>query len=130
MKTCYYELLQVSRSASKEEIKKCYKKLALQHHPDKNVGNVEQATKLFAQLQEAYEVLMDDHERAWYDGHREEILREDTDQPVGGESDWFGGGGGGGGSVSVRGTSADDLMRFFNQSCYSGYTEQTKVNNF
>ncbi|RAH71037.1 putative C2H2 finger domain protein [Aspergillus aculeatinus CBS 121060] len=64
----YYELLQVARDASGEE------KKALELHPDKNFGNVENATKLFAEVQAAYEVLSDPQERAWYDSHQEAIL--------------------------------------------------------
>jgi len=45
---------------------------------DKNPDRVEEATRLFAELQNAYAVLSDPHERAWYDGHREQILREGT----------------------------------------------------
>jgi len=44
--------------------------------PDKNPDRMEEATRLFAELQNAYAVISDPHERAWYDGHREQILRE------------------------------------------------------
>lgn len=44
-------------------------------HPDRNYGNVEQSTNLFANVQSAYEILSDPQERAWYDSHRSEILR-------------------------------------------------------
>ncbi|PYI26540.1 DnaJ-domain-containing protein [Aspergillus indologenus CBS 114.80] len=73
----YYELLQVARDASGEEIKKAYRRKALELHPDKNFGNVENATKLFAEVQAAYEVLSDPQERAWYDSHQEAILGQD-----------------------------------------------------
>lgn len=66
----YYELLGVEEDATADEIKKAFRKLALIHHPDKNPDNVEEATKKFAQLQQAYEVLSDEQERAWYDSHR------------------------------------------------------------
>ncbi|QRV90164.1 DnaJ domain protein [Ceratobasidium sp. AG-Ba] len=68
--TSYYELLGVEEDATSDEIKRAFRKLALIHHPDKNHDNVEEATKKFAQLQQAYEVLSDDQERAWYDSHR------------------------------------------------------------
>ncbi|CAE7082403.1 unnamed protein product [Rhizoctonia solani] len=68
--TSYYELLGVEEDATADEIKKAFRKLALIHHPDKNHDNVEEATKKFAQLQQAYEVLSDEQERAWYDSHR------------------------------------------------------------
>ncbi|KAL8763142.1 MAG: hypothetical protein Q9184_000987 [Pyrenodesmia sp. 2 TL-2023] len=74
-KTCYYELLGVDRQASEEEIKKAYRKKALELHPDRNYGNVEESTNLFANIQSAYEILSDPQERAWYDSHRSEILR-------------------------------------------------------
>lgn len=46
-------------------------------HPDRNFGNVEETTNLFAEVQSAYEVLSDPQERAWYDSHRNAILRGD-----------------------------------------------------
>ncbi|OAX82631.1 hypothetical protein ACJ72_03011 [Emergomyces africanus] len=73
-KTDYYELLGLQRTATEEEIKKAYKKKALEHHPDRNYGNVEASTAIFAQIQAAYEVLSDPQERAWYDSHRDAIL--------------------------------------------------------
>ncbi|OJD13886.1 hypothetical protein AJ78_05707 [Emergomyces pasteurianus Ep9510] len=72
--TDYYELLGLQRTATEEEIKKAYKKKALEHHPDRNYGNVEASTAIFAQIQAAYEVLSDPQERAWYDSHRDAIL--------------------------------------------------------
>ncbi|KAL9584842.1 MAG: hypothetical protein Q9212_001874 [Teloschistes hypoglaucus] len=74
-KACYYEILGVDRQASEEEVKKAYRKKALELHPDRNYGNVEETTKLFADVQSAYEVLIDPQERAWYDSHRDIILR-------------------------------------------------------
>jgi len=66
----YYEVLGVSRNATKEEIKKAYRQKALKYHPDKNPGNKEAENK-FKEAAEAYEVLRDDDKRARYDryGH-------------------------------------------------------------
>lgn len=66
----YYEILGVSRSASAEDIKRSYRKLAVKFHPDKNPGDHE-AEERFKELGEAYDVLMDADKRAAYDryGH-------------------------------------------------------------
>jgi len=75
MKKCYYEILEVEQSCSSDEIKRSYRRLVLRYHPDKNIDNVEEATAQFRLVQEAYDVLSDDQERAWYDRHRDDILR-------------------------------------------------------
>lgn len=62
---CYYEVLGIARDASEDELKKAYKKQALKWHPDKNCDNVEVAKENFQLVQQAYEVLIDPHERAW-----------------------------------------------------------------
>ena len=66
----YYEILEVSKSASKDEIKKAYRKKAIQYHPDKNPGD-KTAEEQFKEAAEAYEVLSDDNKKARYDqfGH-------------------------------------------------------------
>ncbi|KAI0517681.1 DnaJ domain-containing protein [Xylaria bambusicola] len=76
-KTDYYELLEVDRTATDDEIKKAYRKKALELHPDRNFGDVDNATRKFAEVQAAYEVLSDPQERAWYDSHSDAILRGD-----------------------------------------------------
>jgi molecular chaperone DnaJ len=70
MKTDYYELLSVERTASDGEIKSAYRKLAMQYHPDRNPNNP-QAEEMFKQCSEAYSVLSDPDKRAAYDryGH-------------------------------------------------------------
>ncbi|KAL9646254.1 hypothetical protein ABK040_009941 [Willaertia magna] len=65
----YYEILNIEKTSTKDEIKKAYKKQALIWHPDRNLNNQEEATNKFKQIQDAYETLMDDNERAWYDDH-------------------------------------------------------------
>ena len=67
----YYDTLELSRSATADEIKKAYRKKALQFHPDKNPGNAE-AEKKFKEVSEAYEVLSDDKKRQMYDRYGKE----------------------------------------------------------
>ena len=70
VKRDFYEVLGVSRTATEQEIKSSYRKLALQHHPDRNPGNPE-AEEKFKECSEAYAVLADSEKRARYDrfGH-------------------------------------------------------------
>ncbi|BFZ61507.1 Molecular chaperone (DnaJ super) [Saitoella coloradoensis] len=83
----YYKILGVPKSASDDEIKKAYRKLALKHHPDRNANDIEGAKKRFQEVSEAFEVLSDSEKRQVYDQLGEEGLK-------GG----FGPGGGGGGA--------------------------------
>jgi molecular chaperone DnaJ len=62
----YYEVLGVQKNASKDDIKKAYRRLAIQYHPDKNPGNKEAEDK-FKEATEAYEILSDDQKKAAYD---------------------------------------------------------------
>jgi molecular chaperone DnaJ len=79
----YYEVLEVSKTATYEEIKKAYRKKAIQHHPDKNPGDKDSEER-FKEAAEAYEILSDSDKRARYDryGHA----------GVGGASGFSGGG--------------------------------------
>jgi molecular chaperone DnaJ len=92
----YYEVLGVSRNADKDELKKAYRKLAIQFHPDKNPNN-KAAEEKFKEAAEAYEVLSDADKRARYDrfGH------------AGVEQ------GGGGGFQGTGGMTMDDIFRQF-----------------
>jgi DnaJ homolog subfamily A member 5 len=99
-KTDYYELLGVERSASEDEIKKAYRRKALELHPDRNYGNVEAATSLFSEIQSAYEVLSDPQERAWYDSHRDVLLRGGP--AAGADGEEF--------SYNIRMTTTEDVL--------------------
>ena len=72
---CYYEVLGVARDADENVIKKAYRKLALEWHPDKNMDRIDEATEKFRVISNAYQTLSDPKERSWYDTHRESILR-------------------------------------------------------
>lgn len=74
----YYEVLGVSRNATQDEIKKAYRKLAMQYHPDRNPGNKEAEGK-FKEATEAYEVLSDPEKRKRYDQFGHEGMRYGTD---------------------------------------------------
>ncbi len=84
----YYEVLGVARNASQDEIKKAYRKLAMQYHPDRNPGNKEAEAK-FKEATEAYEVLKDDQKKAAYDQYGHDAFGQ------GGGHGGFGGGQGG-----------------------------------
>lgn len=62
----YYNILDVKKDASKDDIKKAYRKMAMKYHPDKNQGDVKAETK-FKEAAEAYEVLSDDNKKSNYD---------------------------------------------------------------
>ncbi|MDZ7331847.1 MAG: molecular chaperone DnaJ [candidate division KSB1 bacterium] len=70
----YYQILGVSRDADANEIKKAYRKLALQYHPDRNAGD-KQAEEKFKEVSEAYEVLKDPEKRRRYDQYGESGLK-------------------------------------------------------
>jgi len=93
MKEDFYEILGISKGASQGEIKKAYRKKAIQYHPDKNPGDAE-AEAMFKKAAEAYEVLSDEQKRARYDQY--------------GHQAFEGGGFGGGGSMNM-----DDIFSQF-----------------
>lgn len=110
-KRCLYEVLGLSRDCTADEIRSAYKRLALQRHPDKLVqsGAPEaDATAAFQELVNAYEVLSDARERAWYDSHRTQILFSTSSASDGSSN------------------LVPDLFPFFSNSVFSGYTDSGK----
>ncbi|KIY02785.1 uncharacterized protein Z520_01250 [Fonsecaea multimorphosa CBS 102226] len=101
VKADYYDLLGVERTATDDDIKKAYRRKALELHPDRNFGNVEETTRLFAEIQSAYEVLSDPQERAWYDSHRDILLR--GDQAAGPTPDEF--------FYNIRMTTTEEVLK-------------------
>ena len=101
----YYEVLGVSKDASSDELKKSYRKLAMQYHPDRNPDD-KSAEEKFKEAAEAYEILSDSDKRAKYDRFGHEGMRGGQDfhgfnnaQDIFSHfSDIFGGGSFGGGS--------------------------------
>lgn len=102
----FYEILEVAKNASADEIKKAYRKKAIQFHPDKNPGD-KQAEEKFKEAAEAYEVLSNEQKRATYDRFGHDGLRGQAGGGGGAQGfnmedifsqfgDIFGGGGGGG----------------------------------
>ena len=71
----FYKILDVSRSATKKEIKKAYRKLAMKYHPDKNPDD-DTASDKFKEIGEAYETLADDDKRKTFDKHGEEGVKK------------------------------------------------------
>jgi len=70
----YYSILGLANNATKDDVKKAYKKLAKKWHPDKNPDNQEEATRRFKEVSEAYQVLVDDSKRRTYDREGKEGL--------------------------------------------------------
>ena len=105
-KTCYYEVLRLDRSASKAEIDRAYRKLAIKYHPDSNRDD-ETAVEKFKEATEAYEVLHDSEKRGRYDQFGHAGVNGPSGGPGGFHGDFdlsdalrafmrdFGGGGGG-----------------------------------
>ncbi|WP_026450669.1 molecular chaperone DnaJ [Aequorivita capsosiphonis] len=101
MKEDYYEILEISKSATAAEVKKAYRKKAIKHHPDKNPGDHEAEAK-FKKAAEAYEVLGDPNKRSRYDQY--------------GHQAFEGGGGFGGGGMNM-----DDIFSQFGDIFGSGF---------
>lgn len=109
MKKDYYEILGVDRSAGDEEIKKAYRKLAMQYHPDRNKGD-KGAEEKFKEIGEAYSVLADADKRARYDrfGH------SGAGAGAGPQGNWGGGGG------SFEFDLSDALRQFMEGGVFGG----------
>lgn len=83
----YYEILGVEKSASEDELKKAYRKLAKKYHPDANQDNKKEAEAKFKEVNEAYEILSDPQKRRMYD----QFGTADPSQGFGGAGGPFGG---------------------------------------
>lgn len=150
----YYDILEISKNATAAEIKKAYRKKALECHPDKNPGN-SQAEKNFKEISEAYEVLSNTEKRQIYDRYgkegvsnagaagmgrggfasMDEALRTFMGAFGGGDSvfdNFFGGGGGGGGGYQMRrqGASKRATITLTFDEAARGVEKELVVTNF
>ncbi|KAH9958552.1 DnaJ domain-containing protein [Russula dissimulans] len=116
----YYAILEVDESASVDEIRRSFRRLALIHHPDKNHDDPEGATRRFATLQQAYEVLSDEQERAWYDSHRSALVPEPDAETVVNDIKK----GAAPSRARDRGLTVRHLQAFLNPSIWSGFTDE------
>ncbi|MDU1905433.1 MAG: molecular chaperone DnaJ [Dysgonomonas sp.] len=141
----YYEVLEITRTATSEEIKKAYKKKAIQYHPDKNPGD-ETAEEKFKEAAEAYEVLSDEQKRSRYDryghdapggfgGHSgggfsmDDIFSQFGDI-FGGHFGGFGGFGGGGGRRVNRGSDLRVKVKLNLKEVATGVEKKIKVKKY
>ncbi len=135
----YYTLLGVSRDASAEDIKKAYRKQAMQYHPDRNPGD-EEAEHKFKEINQAYEVLKDEDKRAAFDRFGHAAFEQGGPGGGGGGFGGFGGGGfadifeemfggqgGGGRAGSGRGSDLRYNMEISLEEAYEGKKTSIRV---
>lgn len=91
--TALYELLDVSPSASTQDIKRAYHKKSLSSHPDKNPDRQEEASRDFQQINHAFEILSDEAARAYYDDFGEDGVRGSSSSGRTGGGGGYGAGG-------------------------------------
>lgn len=103
----YYKILEVDKSASQDDIKKAFKKLARKHHPDLNPNDAD-AKRRFQEINEANEVLSDPEKRKKYDQYGEHWQHADQFEAQQQQQRQYGGAGGGGYWSSAGGFSGDD----------------------
>ena len=101
----FYQTLGVDKGASKDELKKAYRKLAMKYHPDQNKDNPDAETK-FKEINEAYDILKDDQKRAAYDQYGSAAF----DGSMGGGAGGFGGGFGGMGGAGAFSDIFEDMF--------------------
>ncbi len=137
----YYEVLGVSKSASADEIKKAYRRLAMKFHPDRNKDDAEAAEKKFKEAKEAYEVLKDSEKRATYDQFGHDGLKMGAGGGPGGFGgaegfgdifgdvfgDIFGGGRRGGGPQVFRGADLGYELKLDLERAVAGDTVEIDV---
>src|SRR5215831_13137670 len=132
-KRCYYEVLEVERTAADGELKAAFRKLAMKWHPDRNPGDKSSETR-FKEINEAYEVLKDGDKRAAYDRFGHAAFEHGAGGAGGGFGDvasafadifddLFGGGGGG----RERGADLRYNMEISLEEAYSGKTAQVRI---
>lgn len=137
----YYEVLEVAKEASVDEIKKAYRKKAVQYHPDRNPDNKE-AEEMFKEVAEAYEVLSDDNKRARYDRYGHQMGNAGAGgfggfdfgggiDPFDLFSQFFGGNGGRGGQGNAsRGSDLRVRVKMTLEEIAKGVEKQIKVRKY